>query len=253
LQNGPRTDLTTYINGEPTKGFGRVIVPGLFLILFYAVIVLMGNQMLTSTTEEKENRVIEMILTSVSARTIIVGKIIALILMGFIQIAAIVVPLAVAYFGFRSALNIPALDLNSLSFAPWPIITGAAIFIGGFILFTGMLVAIGAAVPTAKEAGGFFAFTMILVFIPFYALGAITSSPDQLIVKAMSFFPLTAPITLMLRNAVGNLSLWEAVIGISILYITGAAIMAMAIRIFRFGSLEYARKLGVREILTRRA
>ncbi len=253
LQHPPEPKLTTYKDGEVTKGFGRAVVPGLFLVLFYAVIVLMGNQMLTSTTEEKENRVIEMILTSVSARNVIVGKIWALIALGVIQILAILVPLLVAYFGFRSQLHIQQLDLSTLSFAPVPIIAGAVIFVGGFILFTALLVAIGSAVPTAKEAGAFFGFTMILVFIPFYALAAIISSPDQIIVKVMSFFPLTAPITLMLRNAVGNISTVDTLIGVGILFVTGIALMALAIRIFRFGSLEYARKLGLKEILTRRS
>jgi len=253
LEVGPTTMLTTYHDGQQTKGFGRAIVPGLFLVLFYAVIVLLGNQMLTSTTEEKENRVIEMILTSVTARTIIVGKILALVTLGLIQILALLLPIVVGYFGFRSQLNIPQIDLNTLSFAPVPILAGAAIFVGGFLLFTALLVAIGSAVPTAKEAGGFFGFTMILVFVPFYALGAIVTSPDQLIVKVMSFFPLTAPITLMLRNAAGNLSALETIVGVSILLVSGVILMALAIRIFRFGSLEYARRLGIREILTRKS
>ncbi|HEX3082497.1 MAG TPA: ABC transporter permease [Candidatus Saccharimonadia bacterium] len=253
LQTGAGTQLVTYKNGEQTKGFGRAVAPGLFLVLFYAVIVLLGNQMLTSTTEEKENRVIEMILTSVSARTVIVGKIIALVALGVIQIAAILVPVLVAYFGFRSQLHIQQIDLSQISFAPWPIVVGAALFTGGFLLFTALLVAIGAAVPTAKEASAFFGFTMILVFVPFYALGVIISSPHQVMVQVMSFFPLTAPITLMLRNAAGNLSVPETVVGLAILFVTGAVLMALAIRIFRFGSLEYARKLGLREILTRRS
>lgn len=253
LQTAPGSVVTTYIGGQETKGFGRIIAPGVFLVLFYAVIVLLGNQMLTSTTEEKENRVIEMILTSVSARTIIIGKIISLVALGVIQILAILVPVVIAYVGFRTQLHIPVIDLSQISFAPWPIIDGAAIFIGGFILFTGMLVAIGSAVPTAKEAGGFFSFAMLLVFVPLYAFAAITTSPDQLIVKVMSFFPLTAPITLMLRNAVGNLSSTELAVSLAILYVTGVSLMILAIRIFRFGSLEYARKLGIREIFTRRA
>jgi ABC-2 type transport system permease protein len=216
------------------------------------MIVLLGNQMLMSTTEEKENRVIEMILTSVSARTIIVGKIWAVIGLGVIQIVAILVPLAVAYLGFRSQLHIPQFDLNAISFAPWPIVAGAAIFMGGFLLFTALLVAIGAAVPTAKEAGAFLGFVMILVFVPFYALGAIVTSPDQVIVQVMTFFPLMSPTTLMLRNAVGNVDLAELLISLAILYATCVGLMALAIRIFRFGSLEYARKLSLREVFSRR-
>ncbi len=253
LQAPASTTLITYKDGQVTKGIGRVVAPGLFLVLFYAVIVLLGNQMLTSTTEEKENRVIEMILTSVTAQSVIVGKILALMALGIIQIAAILAPVLVAYFGFHDQLHIQQFDLSQVSLAPWPIIVGAALFVGGFTLFTALLVAIGSAVPTAKEASGYFGVAVISIIIPVYALGVIISSPDQLMVRVMTFFPLTAPITLMLRNAVGNLSVPDTVIGLAILYVSGAALMALAIRVFRFGSLEYARKLSLREVLTRRA
>jgi ABC-2 type transport system permease protein len=253
LQQPPQTTLTAYDHGQPTKGLGRVVAPGLFLVLFYITIVFMGNQMLTSTTEEKENRVIEMILTSVSARVLIMGKIAALMVLGAVQILAMVAPLVVAYMGFRSQLHIPQLDLNQISLAPGPIVTGLLLLIGSFLLFTGVLVAVGSAVPTAKEASAFFGFVMLVMFIPAYALAAIISSPDQLIVKAMTFFPLTAPVTLMLRNAVGNLSLTDTVIGLVILYAAGIVALLLAIRIFRYGTLEYSRRIGLKELLTRRA
>jgi ABC-2 type transport system permease protein len=91
------------------------------------------------------------------------------------------------------------------------------------------------------------------MFIPAYALAAIISSPEQLIVQGMSFFPLTAPITLMLRNAVGNLSGTEAAIGLGILYVSGIIALALAVRIFRYGTLEYSRRIGLKELLTRKA
>jgi ABC-2 type transport system permease protein len=252
LQKGPETTLKTYKDGEETKGFGRAVLPGLFLVLFYAIVVLLGNQMLTSTTEEKENRVIEMILTSVKAQTLIVGKFLALSLLGLIQVGAILVPLVVAYAGFREQLHIPNIDPSQLSFAPAPIVLGAAIFLAGYVVFSGMLIAIGSAVPTAKEAGSFFGFAILLMFIPLYALTAVISSPDQLIVKVFTYVPLTAPITLLLRNAAGNLSLHEALLSLAILVVFAVFMMRLAIRTFGYGTLEYSRRLGLREILTRR-
>lgn len=253
LRDGVQTHVVTYKDGQPTKGFGRVVAPGLFLVLFYVVIVLMGNQMLTSTTEEKENRVVEMILTSVSARHLIWGKIWSLVAMGLVQVAVILAPVLIAYFGFRSQLKLPSLDWSQVSLAPGPIVAGLAAFIAAFILFTGLLVTIGSAVPTAKEANGYFGAAIIAMFLPFYALAAIATAPDQLIVKVMTFFPLTAPITLMVRNAVGNIGLLELLISLGITLVTGIWLMGLAVRTFRYGSLEYARKLGLREILTRRA
>lgn len=252
LQGGVKTDLVSYdVDGNEVPGFERVIAPGLFLILFYLIIILLGNQMLTSTTEEKENRVVEMILTTVKAQTLIVGKILAMVLVGLLQITVISIPVILAFIFFRDSLNLPNIDLANLAIDPIQIIISALIFIGSFMLFTGTLVTIGAAVPTAKEAGSFFGIAMFFTFVPLYALMAIITDPSQPIVKIFSFFPWTAPITLLLRNAAGNLNSADAAIGLGIVFAVAVLMLAVATRTFRYGTLEYERKLNLREIFRR--
>ena len=247
------TEATTYKDGEVYNGIKEMIVPGVFLILFYVMIVTFGNQMLNSTVEEKENRVIEMILTTITARTLIIGKIFALIVLGFLQVFVVITPIIIAYLLFRSQLQLPDFDLSQLSFDPVRIMIGFVLFTLSFILFTGLLVAIGAASPTAKDAGGFLGVVMVLIFGPLYAASLFVSSPGMPIVQFLSYFPFTAPIPLLLRNAVGNLALHEALIAAVILAATAVVVLMLAIRIFRYGALEYNRKLHIKEILTRRA
>lgn len=243
------TKGTTYRDGQAYDGIKQMILPGLFLVLFYFLISFFGSQMLTSTTEEKENRVIEMLLTTVEARTLIVGKIVALVLLAVIQGLLLIVPALIGYFGFHDKLNLPFLDLSSLPVDPMRIGIGAAIFALSFLLFTGMLVAAGAAAPTAKEAGSFFGIFMMLMFGPLYAASLFFSAPQSAIVQFLSYFPLTAPIPLLLRNAAGNLAPHEAAIAIVILSISTVIVLAAAVRLFRFGALEYTRKLSWREII----
>ena len=243
---------TIYRDGKVYDSMKEAILPGIFLVLFYFLISFFGNQMLTSTTEEKENRVIEMILTTIKARTLIVGKIISLIVLAIIQGLLIVLPALIGYLIFHDQLKLPAFDLSTLPVDPLRIGIGFLVFAASFMLFTGLLVAIGAAVPTAKEAGGFFAVIMILLFVPLYAASLFVSSPDAAIVKFFSLFPLTAPIPLMLRNAIGNLSVLEASLGIAILIVSAVIIMAIGVRIFRFGALEYSRKLSLKEVFARK-
>ncbi len=251
LQGQIETQLTTYDHGTEAQGIESAIAPGVFLVLFYALIVLLGNRMLTSTTEEKENRVIEMILTTVSARVLIVGKVLTMMLLGLIQIAAIVAPLVIAYVFFRDSLNMPSFDLSEVVLAPDRIVLGALMFGASFVLFTGLLVAIGSAVPTAKDAGGFFGFALMVMFAPLYALPAIISSPEQLMVQVFSFFPLTAPVTLLLRNAVDNLAPWEALLGLVILTASSIVALVLAMRAFRAGALRYDSKLPWQEFWLR--
>jgi ABC-2 type transport system permease protein len=78
VQGNINIDSTTYKDGRQSGGINGVIPPLIFLVLFYVVILLLGNQMLTSTLEEKENRVTEMILTTMNATTLVVGKVLSL-------------------------------------------------------------------------------------------------------------------------------------------------------------------------------
>lgn len=252
IQGKVGTQVTTFRDGQEFDSFKQMIFPGVFLVLFYLLIAFFGNQMLTSTTEEKENRVIEMILTTIQARTLIIGKILSLIILAFVQGLIIVVPAFVGYLLLRDKLALPSIDLSSIPVDPGRIGVSAAIFVVSFLLFTGLLVAIGASVPTAKEAGGFIGLVMMLLFGPLYAASLFVSMPDSPFVIGMSLFPFTAPIPLLLRNAVGNLTGWEAVLSIVILSVSAVLVMGIAVRLFRYGALEYSRKLSILEIFRRR-
>jgi ABC-2 type transport system permease protein len=251
IQGDTKTSVTTYRDGVPYDAFKQMIFPGVFLVLFYMLIAFFGNQMLVSTTEEKENRVIEMILTTIEARTLIIGKIISLISLAFLQGLVIVIPAIIGYLLFHDQLNMPALDLSSLPVNWGRIGVGALIFVTSFVLFTGVLVLIGASVPTAKEAGGFIGLVMMLIFGPLYAAPLFISQPDSLLVQILSIFPFTAPIPLLLRNAVGNLHPWEILVAVTVIILAAIIVLNLAVRVFRYGALEYSRKLSFKEVFGR--
>ena len=233
-------------------GFNAVVPALFFLVIFYIVILLLGNQMLNSTLEEKENRVTEMILTTINPTSLIIGKVISLFMIGIVQMLVFAMPTVLAYVFFRQQLNIPELDLSQFVFDPQTMIVGALILLGGFSLFTGTLVALGAVMPTAKDAGPIFGALMILIFIPFYTVTLVVSDPNAFIVQVFTFFPYSAPVTALLRNAFGTLPLWQAIIVIVELFVLSAIVLRLAVRLFRYGSIEYTRKVSIRDVLARR-
>lgn len=243
LQDKVLFNSITYKNGKPYDGFRELIAPGVFLVLFYLLISMFSNQMLTSTTEEKENRVTEMILTAIEARTLIIGKILSLFTLAFIQILTILLPIVLAYVFLRNQLALPNFDLTNIPLDTVRILIGAGIFTFSFLLFTGILVAIGAVAPTAKEANGFFGVVMLFLFGPIYVVSLFVSAPESLIVRILSFFPLTAPIALLVRNAVGNLSIADSLIGILILAVSAVLSLSVAIRLFKYGVLQYSSRI----------
>jgi ABC-2 type transport system permease protein len=245
LNGQVKFDAETYRDGRVSGGMGSVIPPLLFLVIFYVSIILLSNQMLNSTLEEKENRVTEMILTTLNPTTLVTGKIISLFAVGLLQIAVFLTPIAIAYLLFRDSVSLPDLDLSALVFEPVPMITGALLLLGGFTLFTGVLVAIGAIMPSAKEAGTIFGPLMALIFVPFYAVSLIISDPTALIVQVFTYFPLTAPVTALLRNGFGTLGPVESAIVIAEVFVLGILVLRLAVHLFRYGSIEYGRKLSV--------
>ncbi|WP_125610539.1 ABC transporter permease [Specibacter cremeus] len=252
VQGNIQTDAATFRDGQESGGIGTLVPPLFFLVIFYVVIILLANQMLNSTLEEKENRVTEMILTTLNPTTLVVGKVISLFLVGLVQMLVFATPIAFGYTFFRDKLNLPAFDLSHLTFQFWPMLVGALLLVGGFVLFTGVLVGIGAVMPTAKEAGTVFGPMMALIFVPFYAVALVVSDPQALIVQIFTYFPLSAPVTAMLRNAFGSLSPAAAVIVIVELFGFGFLALRVAVYLFRYGSIEYSRKLSLRNAFSRK-
>jgi len=157
------------------------------------------------------------------------------------------------YLLLRDSLALPNLDLSNIPIDPARVAIGAGLFFFSFLMFTGLLVAIGAAVPTAKEAASFFGMIMVLMFGPLYAVTLFVSTPNATIVQVLSYFPLTAPIPLMLRNAVGNLPITGGLLGILILAVSSVITLAIAVRMFQFGALEYSRRISIRDIFHKKA
>ena len=243
LSGKVQSNVSTYRNGTPYDSLKEALAPGVFLVLFYFLLAMFGNQMLTSTTEEKENRVIEMILTTVKARTLIIGKVLSLISLAVVQAFIFLAPVITGYLLLKDRLSLPSIDLTNLPLNPIRIASGFIIFAASFLLFTGLLVAIGAASPTAKEAGGYLGVVMILIFGPLYAASLFISTPNSPLVRFLTFFPFTAPIPALLRNAIGNLSATDTTIVIAILSVSAAIVMWAAIRVFQSGAIEYNRNL----------
>jgi ATP-dependent Na+ efflux pump len=252
LQNAAASDTTIYRDGRAYDPFKEMILPGIFLVLFYVLMSFFAGQALTSTTEEKENRVIEMILTTIEARTLIIGKIISLIVLMLIQGVLVVAPVLIGYLLFRDQLNLPNIDLSGLPVDWVRIGVAAVIFALSFAFFTGVLVLIGATMPTAREANQFMGFVMIALYGPLYAVSLFISMPDAPIVRFLSLFPLTSPIPLLMRNAAGNLQPWEIAAGALILLASSIFVLILAVRVFRFGALEYSRKVSLKEMFARR-
>lgn len=244
--------MSTWQDGVRTPGWAGVLAPGIFLLLLYLTVLMLGNQMLNITVEEKENRVTEMILTTIHPTTLIFGKVVGVTVVGVIQTVVVGVPFTalLALFPGATTLGLGGADLDVAPLAgtdfvlsPWPIALGALLFLGGLVMFAGLLVAIGSVMPTAKDASGAFGIVIIAMFLPLYAAPLVMSQPTGLVSRVITFFPLTAPVTALLRNATGSLGVVEGVLSLGVILASAALFLALGVRLFRQGSISYGVRL----------
>ncbi|MBO9577327.1 MAG: ABC transporter permease [Microbacteriaceae bacterium] len=254
VAGGVRTDVTTYLpDGSVSTAAQSLPVGILLLALLFLTVVLLGQQVLIVTTEEKENRVAEILLTTTRPNAVIAAKLVALAIAGVVQMLVVFVPVAIGWALFGGGLSIAGLDLSQVVFDPQQILLGVLILLGAAALFIVTLAAVGASAPSAKEAGGFSALSIILPLAPLYAAAIIVTQPSLPIVRVLTYFPFTAGTTSLLRNAFGTLPLVEGLLVAAILFVSAALVLRIAVRAFRRGALEYDRMLGWRDLLGRPA
>lgn len=246
-QNGAESTITTYRDGKETAGFNEYIAPGLFVVLFYIVFAFSVSYMLTSVGEEKENRSMEMVLTYIEPRNLIVGKLLAVILVTLTQVLFFAALAGVAYLVAQSlgnSLSLPfGIDLNKIVLDPVTIFFSASFLIVGFLMFAGFMTATAAIAPSTKEANSFSSVFFIGAFVPFYMIFMILTDPENPITKFITFFPLTSPVVNLLRNTVGNLGTVEAALSLAVMTFFMVLSIWIAVRAFSRGALEFSSTL----------
>ena len=226
-------------NGEPVSILGRAIVPIAILAIFYILICVFGNRLTMALVEEKENRISEMLLTSLSAKELVIGKILSLITLGFIQIAILLIPIIAALIIFRDNQMVAGI-LSIIEINPGIVIGNIALLLVSYFLFAGACTLVGSLVPTARDASNYVGIAMIFIVAPLIMMGSFIGNDPNAATYIMSYFPLTAPIALMLRNAFGNLPTYELIIGIADLAVASVFILSLTVKSFQKNVINFS-------------
>lgn len=232
------TDNKLTSTGEESKAIGRVVIPATVLVVFFFFVTLFGSRLLMTVVEEKENRISEMILTSVSTKHLIVGKILSMMLLGLIQIMALVIPAIAAVIIYRDN-PIVSTVLSQLVIDPITIITNLALLVFSIFLATGFLTYIGTITPTAKDASQFIGPVIIGVVFPLYFMSAFMATEPSGFVYFLTYFPLSAPTALMLRSAFGTLTTPELIIGLAEIAIISAIVIKITVKSFQKNAINF--------------
>lgn len=254
-KEGAKNVVVSYDNGRETAGINEYVIPGLFIVLFYVIFFFSVGYMLSSVSEEKENRSMEMVLTYVKSRTLIIGKLLAVVLVTLTQIlffallglAALLIALALG-----NSVTLPAgLDPSRLVFDPAAIFFGSAFLFVGFMMYAGFMTITAAAAPSSREANSFASVFYIGAFSPGWIFMLILTDPENPLTRFVTFFPLTSPVVSLLRNTVGNISVAEASLALVVMTIFMTLSLMFAIRTFRLGALEFNNRIDFKALFKR--
>lgn len=232
------TDNKLTTTGEESKALGHVVIPATVLVVFFFFVTLFGSRLLMTVVEEKENRISEMILTSVSTKHLIIGKILSMMMLGFIQIMALIIPAIVAVIIYKDN-PIVSTVLSQLVIDPITIITNLALLVFSIFLATGFLTYIGTITPTAKDASQFIGPVIIGVVFPLYFMSAFMATEPSGFVYFLTYFPLSAPTALMLRSAFGTLTTPELIIGLAEIAILSAIVIKFTVKSFQQNAINF--------------
>ena len=225
--------------GEEKNPLGEAIIPFAVLAIFYILICVFGNRLSMSLVEEKENRISEMILTSVSPKKMVIGKILSVIALGFVQIAVFIVPIIATLIIYRDN-EIVASILDMIIVNPGLLISNILLLLVSYFFLAGALTFVSSLVPTAKDASNYSGVAVILVIMPLFFINSLMAETPDTVAYILSYFPFSAPIALMIRNAFGSLPVWELIIGIVELAACSAGILSLTVKSFQKNAINFS-------------
>jgi len=241
-----RLDETGQISPEQGGMLGVFLLPYLFSFLFWVAILMCSFTLLEGLGEEKENRVMEVLLSSISTKQLLLGKVIGLGIGGLLQIlfwllsGGLILGMAsTTVGGMFSGLEIPTRL----------VVFGAVYFILGYLIFGTLFASIGALTPTYREGQQISFFIMPAGIIPLMIVPFFAENPDHPITYFLTLFPITAPVTSMARLGVGNISSWQLALNIILLLISAMGLLFLGAKVFRTFLLMYGKKPSLREVI----
>lgn len=268
-----RTKITLQMEnftGEKTSEFDNVMkiaIGGVAGYLIFMFIIIYGNMIMRSVIEEKTNRIVEIIISSVKPFQLMLGKIIGTSLAGLTQFAiwlvigGVLFAIAPSLFQVDTPTATQAMAateshseisniITALYHFPFLETSGVFLlfFVGGYLLYSSLYAMVGAMVDNETDTQQFLMPILIPLMLAFYVgMFSVIEEPHGTISVVFSYIPLTSPVVMLMRIPFG-VAWWEVLISLLLLYITFFLVIKIASKIYRIGILMYGKKPTYKEV-----
>ncbi|MEJ5312299.1 MAG: ABC transporter permease [Anaerolineae bacterium] len=235
-------DGSRELESENVIGF---IVPFIAAFFFVFAVMNAGGYMLQAVTDEKENRTIEVLATSIRPEELIGGKAVGLMSVGLTQLGIWVLTGVLAL--LVATPFVP--EVQGLR-VPWSFLVVVVLFfVPAYALIAGLMTAVGGMVTDLRQGQQITGILNLFFTLPFFFVALIMAKPDSPLLTVLTLFPTTSFVTITMRWAMTTVPLWQ--LGVSwVLLVTSAVVSVwLAARIFRLGMLRYGQNLNVKTII----
>ena len=235
LQN-PLNQEVINLGPAPSRDSNNMLtffLPYVVTLLFYIMIFGTASLMLNSITSEKQNQVLEILMTSITPIQMLSGKIIALGLTGLLQTMVwsasglLLLRISGQSFGIAASFQLPT------SILVW----GGVFFLLGYALYGSLMAGVGALVPNLKEASQATTVMIIPMIIPLVFISSLINDSNGVLSVALSLIPFTAPVAMMTRLAAGPVPFWELGLAVLLLILTVILVLRAVAGMFRAQNL----------------
>jgi ABC-2 type transport system permease protein len=219
------------------------LIPMIFAIIFMISTQISGAFLMSSVVEEKSNRVMELLLTTVSPYQLLGGKIVGLGALGLIQVAIWALFSTIAFALSRNVESLQGV------FVPWDLVViGLVYFILSYFMYSSLFAVIGVLVDGEQESRQYASVFSLVLVIPVILISAFITQPNGTVPTVLSMVPFTSGISMLLRVAFGSVPFWQLALSLGITLITTLVLMWGGAKVFKWASLLYGKPLNLREI-----
>ena len=223
------------------------------LLFFLAVSALLLVSVLTTAgylmqglSEEKESRVMEVLLSSIQPEQLMLGKLLGLATAGLLQVAVWTIAVVAALFVLGRISDIPT---DRLAPSAGGIAVALPYFLLGYAFFGTLQAAFGAITTNQREASTMTAFIVLPACTPLWFLQAILSNPEGTLARALSFVPFTAPTASLIRLGVDGMGALDLMLSLGTLTVSAGIVVLLTARLFKAYLLTFGQRPGISELL----
>jgi ABC-2 type transport system permease protein len=222
---------------------GLFLVPLAFVTVFMTSLQLTSNFLMSGVVEEKSNRVMEILVTSVSPMQLLGGKLLGLGLLGLLQIVI---------WGLMAAIGLSLgrdLEfLQSVYIPPDLIVLALVYFIVNYFLYSSLFAGIGAVTGSEQEARQIAAWFSFFGAIPLFFIFQFLTTPNGTVPVVLSLFPFTSAVSIIIRSVFGTIPPEQLIASLTIMVLTAVFITWASAKVFRWSLLMYGKRPSVREL-----